>query len=111
LDRSFSRDTDSDDLDDEIRELTAKIYQSKQKRKQLLSSVKENEAKVKISQMALDRMPPIVELAKLVEKVVPGEQIEGLIESMEKLMRKARRIEGSDSMQSLVFHQAAFSFD
>jgi hypothetical protein len=40
----------------------------------------------------------IVELTKLGEKGMPGEQIEGLIESMEKLVRKARRIEGSDSM-------------
>jgi hypothetical protein len=110
LDRSFSRDGDSDDLDDEIRELTAKIYQNKEKRKQLLRSVKENEARLKISQTALDRIPAIVELEKAVANA-PCDQMDSLLGSMQKLLSEAKRIEPSEPTQSLVFHQTAFNFD
>jgi hypothetical protein len=110
LDGSFKPAPESDDFDKEILRLRAKIRESNEKRKRLLHSVKENEAKLQISKAALDRMPEILEEAQATADL-PCDQINRLIQSMRNLLRKSKAIEVGDAMQSLAFHEAAFSFD
>jgi hypothetical protein len=110
LDRSFGRDAESDELDEEIRALQAQIYKSNERRKKLVREAKQTEAKLKISKAALERMPAIMELAQAVE-AVPSKRINELIQSMEDLLRRSRAAEGTEEVQSLAFQQAAFTFD
>jgi hypothetical protein len=110
LDRSFTRDAESDDLDEEIHSLISQIEASKERRRQLVQSIKANEARLKVSQAALNRMPAIAELAQATA-AVPVDRINELIQSMTTLLQKAKATAPPDPMQTLAFHQSAFNFD
>jgi hypothetical protein len=110
LDRSFGRDADSDDLDEEMRALIAQIEAGKDRRRRLAQSIRASEARLKVSQAALNRMPAIAELAHAAA-AVPAGRVDELIRSMSALLQRAEAAEAPASGASLAFHQSAFNFD